>query len=322
LGGRCGKAGQIIERTIRKEMVMSLRRAISGRGQRSLTVAVVLSLLGACWFAGTASAANWAVTVNPTTFGGATNEFTPQVLTVALGDTVTWTRSVSGNPQGASIDFGSPATCQLDGTFDQPLIGVPITRQFTTPGTYFYFDPSTCLGGAQLAPYSGEVIVTTPTTGPTGTGSTKTAGLTATVSVSSQFKSVTVSTASTTFGNCNGGSSSGNTLGFPNGSCTTAPFNVTNNGSVPESIDVQASNAIPSDNGTPWSLIGPNNEPGQDQYQLRNQDINLSTTPGVDPVPGTLQPNVSAGEILSLTGPTASSDPSGQFASSVLYTAF
>jgi hypothetical protein len=235
---------------------------------------------------------------------------------------VTWTRSLLTS-QAATIAFGDPSTCVIDGTFTAPLGTTPVTRQFTTPGTYFYFDPSAgCLGSggpSGLAPNAGEVIVTS---GTTGTPSPKTAGLTATVSVSSQFKSVTLSTASTTFGNCNGGSSSGNTLGFPNGSCTTPAFNVTNNGSVPESIDVQASNAIPSDNGTPWSLIGQGTTPAQDQYQLRNQDIYLSTAPAVDPVPGTLQPNTNVGEILSLTGPTASSDPSGQFASSVLYTAF
>jgi plastocyanin len=314
LGGRGGKAGQIIESTIRKEMAMFVRKAI-GRGQRRLVLVVLLSLTGACWFAGTASAANWPVTVNAT---GSPNEFSPQVVTVAPGDAVTWTRSVFTS-QSTEIAFGSPATCAPDNTFNAPLGTGTVTRQFTVPGAYYYFDPSSCLGGSQLAPYSGEVIVTS---GTTGVSSTKTAGLTATVSVSSQFKSVTVSTASTTFGNCTGGSSSGNTLGFPNGSCTTPAFNVTNNGSVPESIDVQASNAIPSDNGTPWSLIGQGTTPAQDQYQLKNQDIYLSATPAVDPVPGTLQPNTNVGEVLSLTGPTASSDPSGQFASSVLYTAF
>ena len=155
-----------------------------------------------------------------------------------------------------------------------------------------------------------------------GSGSGSGASLTATVAVASQFKSVTVSTANETFVNCSGGSSSGSTLGFPNGGCDTAPFNVTNNGTVPESVDVQATNALPSDGGTPWSLIGPASTPGQDQFQLRNQSGDLSSTPAPDGVAGTLQPNSAAGEYLSLTGPSASSDPSGSFSTAVTWTAY
>jgi len=108
-----------------------------------------------------------------------------------------------------------------------------------------------------------------------------------------EFKSVTISSASEAFGNCSGGFSSGSTLGYPDGSCSTPAYTVTNNGSVPEGLDVTGRNAVASDGGTGWNLIGSTGTPGQDQYQLHtNFGLYLSTnaqwglSPGQPPTTG------------------------------------
>jgi hypothetical protein len=162
--------------------------------------------------------------------------------------------------------------------------------------------------------------------GPAQGAPTKSTALTATVTVSAQFKSVSLSSSSETFGNCSGGSSTASTLGFPNGGCVTPVFTLTNSGTVPEGIDMQAGSMIPSDNGTPWALVdgSQGSSQGVDQYALGNiNQVWLSPGPTLDPAAGAaLQPNATASDNLHLAGPTASTDASPSFSTSVLYTAF
>jgi hypothetical protein len=128
----------------------------------------------------------------------------------------------------------------------------------------------------------------------TGNGTT-----TGHLSVVPTIRSVTVSPGSVTFGNCTGGSgatnSSGNTLGYPNGSCQVGSFGV--NESVPITVTytgisgqvyVSGSNADPSDGGTSWTLCSPNTsgngsptcgggdgQPGDNQYTVENFAANV-----------------------------------------------
>lgn len=79
------------------------------------------------------------------------------------------------------------------------------------------------------------------------------------------IRSVTVSPDAVNFGSCTGGTgdtaSTGGTIGYPNGTCWvggtgpdgTFPITVTYTG-LPGNVWVSSSNAIPSDNGTNWSL--------------------------------------------------------------------
>jgi len=154
------------------------------------------------------------------------------------------------------------------------------------------------------------------------------------VAVQQQIKSVTINPSSVTFGSCltfGGGSASGSTLAFPNGSCISPQISVANNGTVPESVSIQGTSAVPSDNGTPWTLTSYNPSsggppaPGQDQYivEANGQPTgSLATTPIADPTAGSaLQPNAAVSEDLALFGPSASSDQSPQFATTVTWIA-
>lgn len=157
------------------------------------------------------------------------------------------------------------------------------------------------------------------------------ASLSASVPVVSQFKSIVVNATSESFGGCSGGSSSGNTLGYPNGTCATPVYTVTNNGSLPEGLDVTGSNATASDGGTGWSLIAGGATPGTNQYQLHTgTGLFLSTSPQCDTdvsgcsstTQNSLQPGSTANEQLTLNGPSAASDVAAtSFSSSITYTA-
>src|SRR5438477_2584443 len=73
---------------------------------------------------------------------------------------------------------------------------------------------------------------------------------TATIPVQQVVRSVTVSPTAVTYGNCTKG---GTSLAFPNDNCDTPAITVTNTGTAGH-INVRGSDAVPSDNGTPWSL--------------------------------------------------------------------
>ena len=99
--------------------------------------------------------ANQAVTA-----GGTSNSFRPGTVTVAAGESVTWTNA--GGSHNVKFD---------DGAFEQPAApsssAWTVSRTFTTAGTYRYY--CELHGGAGGAGMSGTVVVTSPagtTTGP------------------------------------------------------------------------------------------------------------------------------------------------------------
>jgi hypothetical protein len=127
---------------------------------------------------------------------------------------------------------------------------------------------------------------------PSGAG--QSAGINMTLNTVPVVRSVTVSPAKGTFGNCEYGSASqdtgsaSNKLGYPNGRCWygqpephgTFPVTITNAG-VASQIDISGQPALPSDNGDQWDLCntgkhpvsacnGNHHEPGTDQYKLQN----------------------------------------------------
>ncbi len=89
----------------------------------------------------------------------AKNCYNPDVVTVAPGDTVTWTNADSVSH---TVTSGNPSDNQTGTIFDSSLIRPSTTYSFTfkDPGTYNYF--------CQVHPWmTGEVIVTAATSGTT-----------------------------------------------------------------------------------------------------------------------------------------------------------
>jgi plastocyanin len=297
---------------------------------RRLALAVAAGLFGACLAAGAASAATTAVAMNAVQvavggFEDTVIELSPAVVNIHAGDTVMWLNNTSSIVGAIDLTSGG---CQISQVLGEIGPGQSLSHQFTSPGTYTYVgvggdgscSPST--PAAVLNAMSGQVVVTGSSGGSGPASGQGSAALNATVSVASQFKSVTLSASSETFGNCVGGSSSGGTLGFPNGVCQTPSVTVTNNGTVPETLDVQGANATPSDSGTAWTLIAPGgSQPGQDQFELRNPTGFITPTPAADGVAGTLQPNGNVSESVSLIGPSASTDTSSSFSTTLTWTA-
>jgi hypothetical protein len=171
-------------------------------------------------------------------------------------------------------------------------------------------------------------------------------GTTASINVAAgAVRSVTVSPSATTFTACasSAGASSGTTLVFPNGTCLAGPVTITN-GSQPGHIDVQGSDAVPSDNGTRWTLClpmvgapvvpctGTANPltPGADQFA---EEANTANGTGSPPLTNNPQCDTafsaacaassgqSASETLILLGPQSSSDPSASFTTVWTWTA-
>jgi hypothetical protein len=95
-------------------------------------------------------------------------------------------------------------------------------------------------------------------------------------------RSLTVTPATSTFGNCSGGNAS--ELAFPNGLCSVGTFSTSpvtggvtvTNGSTAGHIDVSGGNAVPADHGTPWSLVTLQVLPGTDQFL----EVTESAAPG------------------------------------------
>jgi hypothetical protein len=174
------------------------------------------------------------------------------------------------------------------------------------------------------------------------------------------IRSVTVSPGKATFGSCSGGLAARNTkststrLGFPYGKCWvgrwTGPLNgdglfpvtVTNTG-IAAYIDVNGASAVPSDDGSEWSLCnrGSNpavtcggrghNWPGTDQYLVQNFGPNrenpngLTDTPtcdrefGLDGRCWALE-GASQNEGMELTGPYQSTDSSTSWTVTITWT--
>jgi hypothetical protein len=143
--------------------------------------------------------------------------------------------------------------------------------------------------------------------------------------------SLTVTPTTGTFANCSGANSA--QLAFPNGTCEVTGITITN-GSVADQIFVNGQNAIPTDAGTPWTLVDAT--PGPNQFEevstgipaAGEQALFLSNTPQCDTAftaePGNC--NAAAGSsgpeigILDVTGPSSSTD-SGPFTVTTTWTA-
>jgi hypothetical protein len=125
--------------------------------------------------------------------------------------------------------------------------------------------------------------------GMVASGPAPAAGKGASISVSLKvvptIRSVTVSPGKMSFGACSGGyqahhtASTSSALGYPNGSCWVGsragfgsagsyPITVTNSG-IASNIKVSGSAAVPSDNGTPWSLCTRRSHPAACSYHSR-----------------------------------------------------
>lgn len=144
-------------------------------------------------------------------------------------------------------------------------------------------------------------------------------------------------------------------LGFPNGACNSPNITITN-GTAPADIEVSGSPAAPADAGNPgagpdWTLCGVvagggcngpvdpygsgASYPGQDQYSElpfgQNYDatgVVLTNSPQCDtafevgPTGGcAATPGQAQTEFIGMTGPSASTDPSSTFTTTVSWTA-
>lgn len=172
------------------------------------------------------------------------------------------------------------------------------------------------------------------------------------------IRSVTVSPASASFGNCTGGLASRNTqstggkLGFPNGQCFVGlvdagsglfyPITITNTG-IASAIYVNGSSASPSDGGDQWVLCNRDGNgaasckrddgrlPGTDQYLVENFSpagqlkSGISGTPECDSVFDASGRCVavqggSQSEGIELIGPSFTTDTSTKWTMTITWT--
>lgn len=165
------------------------------------------------------------------------------------------------------------------------------------------------------------------------------ASVTAVVNTLPQIISVTVSTNQLTYTNCTGGNSTTVTLGFPNGHCTAGPITI-QNGGVSAFISVSGSGATPSDGGTPWALCdgfqidctgASASTPGENEFLEATSNVNDPAAQEF-PIPAQVDgcdfafgckvaAGFSATELVHITGPTATTDPSPQFTSTITWIA-
>ena len=180
---------------------------------------------------------------------------------------------------------------------------------------------------------------------------------TATINILPPVYSVTVSPATFSFGLCSTrlGASTGGSLGFPDGYCYygngpgsvyTTGVTIANTGAAGH-IDVNGSNAVPSDAGTPWTLCseavgtctllqGGLYYPGANQFQLvtsadpegGNASTILSNSPACDAAfdggtSGGCSAAIGASQIegITLAGPESSTDTSSTFTTTLTWTA-
>lgn len=147
-----------------------------------------------------------------------------------------------------------------------------------------------------------------------GSQSSDSSRVTGHLNVVPTIRSITVSPGSVNFGGCRGGiGATGSTdasMGYPNATCSVGgtganasyPITVSYTG-LPGQVEVSATNAVPSDGGTQWSLCNPliqgqnppacdggQGLPGKDQYELQSQSaaaatgVALTTTSACDKV--------------------------------------
>ncbi|HEX6488363.1 MAG TPA: hypothetical protein VF137_05740 [Candidatus Dormibacteraeota bacterium] len=182
------------------------------------------------------------------------------------------------------------------------------------------------------------------------------AGNSVTATIDIAVRSVTVTPSTITYGNCVDGSGQSTATGLvAGGACNTGATTITiTNGPVGGTIDVNGADAIPSDNGTHWTLCGGNgapnctgssnptqppypifagNLPGPNQFAeetnstAANGGTILSGTPQCDrafanpAVCTATAGQVATGEVLTLWGPQSWTDPSLTFTTVVTWTA-
>jgi hypothetical protein len=178
---------------------------------------------------------------------------------------------------------------------------------------------------------------------------------TATINVGTQpVLSLTVSPSTVTYANCDGGSSTTSTLGFPNATCfvggvidsaqgSAGGVTVTNTG-APSQVDVNGANAIPSDAGTNWTLVT-DATPGANQFvedgagwsgNDADDSLEYTNSPQCDAAFGEGQgqgtkdngactaastTGESTAEQLYIIGPASSTDTSSTFTTVITWTA-
>jgi len=147
------------------------------------------------------------------------------------------------------------------------------------------------------------------------------------VTVPIAMLSLTVAPTSVTLDNCSGGSSTAHALGFPHGSCSAGGITVTNTG-APSHVRVQGSDAVPSDNGKHWQLLAATTGLDQFDVQLNGPTgyvTQLYTLPTCDQAfnAGTCTASEGASTIESLGffGPSATTDTSSSFTTTVTWIA-
>ena len=171
---------------------------------------------------------------------------------------------------------------------------------------------------------------------------------TATVHVATTTVSITVTPATSAFGDCYLAGQltpapDPSELTIPNGLCniggsyeappSSGGVTVTNGGTA-DQIDVNGGAALPSDMGTSWALTGQYSLPGADQFAEYEADQNASEGYAVPPSPqcdmtfGTQSqpscdatPDQSEAEDLWIVGPSSSTDQSAQFTITTTWTA-
>jgi hypothetical protein len=169
------------------------------------------------------------------------------------------------------------------------------------------------------------------------------------------IRSVTVSPASASFGNCTGGLASSNTqstigkLGFPNGQCLVGllspgfyPITITNTG-IASAIYVNGSSANPADGGDQWNLCNRDGHggprctrhdgqlPGTDQYMVENFSALGVRTSGISATPACDREFYASGQCwavegasqsegIELIGPAVSTDTSTKWILTITWT--
>ena len=191
-------------------------------------------------------------------------------------------------------------------------------------------------------------------TAPVGASATGTTG-TVSATVTTETRSITVSPASFTYAACvigsgNNQTSTGSTLAFPDGLCRFSPAQgpsnevTITNGAATAHIDESGADFVPADAGTDWTLCGgagpvctgTNNLPGRDQYAEQslntvtansfilldnNLQCDASFASGATNDPCLASPSQSATEAFFMTGPSASTDNSGSFSTTITWSA-
>jgi hypothetical protein len=314
--------------------------------------------------AGTMSAAGGNVTVSGSSFtntgtvsvaSGQTFSVSGSPLTNASGGVITGSGTIAGavSNSGSVSPGSSPGTLTISGNYTQTASGtlnVEIASgsydQLAIGGTAVLdgtlavsfsggYTPANGTAFPNVLTYASRSGTFSSTTSPSGYTFVPSLGATG-MTITAQtvnIVSVVVSTSATIFASCTGPGPGGSQMGTPNGVCQTAPVTVTVSGSA-SSVTVQASDAIPSDGGSGWTLCGVETSctvtaPGSDQFSIKAVDnsspataTQLGRNPQCDAAFGCgAVSNASRTEYLLATGPASSTNKSARFTTTVTWMA-